>query len=69
MCISKDILKSLEWTNGESVEVLADKDKIIIKKLAPKKSRKNIKQLFAGFEGEYHTEEIDWGKSEGKEVW
>ena len=69
ICISKDMLKSLDWVNGESVEAVADKDQIIIKKWAPKKYRKNIKQLFYGYEGEYHDEEIDWGKPEGKEVW
>lgn len=69
ICISKDMLKSLEWTNGESVEVFTDKDRIIIKKLKPKKSRKNIKELFSGYEGEFRAEEIDWGKPEGKEVW
>lgn len=69
ICISKDMLKSLDWVNGESVEVVADKDQIIIKKWTPKKCRKNIKQLFFGYEGEYHAEEVDWGKPEGKEVW
>ena len=32
ICISKDMLKSLDWVNGESVEAVADKDQIIIKK-------------------------------------
>lgn len=68
-CISKDTLKSLDWMNGESVEVLTDKDQIIINKWVPPKSPQNIKQLFSGYEGKYHAEEIDWGKSEGKEAW
>lgn len=61
--------KSLKWTNGDSVEVFTDKDSIITKKLEHKERRKKSKELFLGCEGESHTEEIDWGKPEGKEVW
>ena len=33
------------------------------------KKRKNIKELFANYEKEYQTQEIDWGEAEGKEIW
>ena len=31
--------------------------------------RKNIKELFADYKGDYKLVEIDWGKPEGKELW
>ena len=33
------------------------------------KKRKNIKELFANYEKEYKTQEMDWGEPEGKEIW
>lgn len=32
-------------------------------------SKKNIKELFANFEGEYCEKEVDWGKLVGNEIW
>ena len=41
-------------------------DKIIEKET----KRKNIKELFADYEGEYTTPtEIDWGEPVGNEMW
>lgn len=31
--------------------------------------RKNIKELFVDYKGEYKSMEINWGKPEGKEIW
>lgn len=31
--------------------------------------RKNIKELFKDYKGEYKKLEINWGKPEGKEIW
>ncbi|MFI3173986.1 MAG: hypothetical protein R3Y53_02140 [Bacillota bacterium] len=33
------------------------------------KSFKTIEELFEGYEGEYESPEIDWGKPVGDEVW
>lgn len=38
-----------------------------IEKLEGKK-RKNIKELFAEFSGEYEPTEIDWGEPKGEEI-
>jgi antitoxin MazE len=46
--------------------VTAENDKIIIEKA---EKRKNIKELFAGYHGEYTHIEIDWGEPVGEEVW
>ena len=42
------------------------KVEIIIEKA---ESRKNIKELFADYHGEYTPIEIDWGEPVGEEVW
>lgn len=31
--------------------------------------RKNIKELFVDYKGDYKSMEIEWGKPEGKELW
>ena len=40
-------------------------DKVIEKET----KRKNIKELFADYEGEHTPTEIDWGEPVGNEVW
>ncbi len=42
------------------------KDKRII--IKQKEERKNIKQLFADYDGEYEPIDIDWGAPVGKEI-
>lgn len=44
----------------------AENDKIVIEKA---EKRKNIRELFADFHGEYTPVEIDWGEPVGEEVW
>lgn len=43
-------------------------DRIVIERIISTK-RKNIKELFEGYEGEYKRENIDWGSPEGEEIW
>lgn len=63
--IPKSLLDIVRWTENEQLELSADGDKIIIKKAAP---RKNIIELFEGFDGEYIPVNIDWGKPMGEEI-
>lgn len=64
--IPKYLLESLNWNADEQLDLSIEKNKIIIKKT---ETQKNIAELFADFDGEYVPEEIDWGKSEGEEIW
>lgn len=64
--IPKYLIDAVRWSENEEIELIAEKDRIIIEKAAP---RKNIMELFADFEGEYHPEEIEWGDPMGDEVW
>lgn len=42
------------------------KNEIVIKQA---EKRKNIKELFADFYGEYAPIEVDWGSFVGEEIW
>lgn len=64
--IPKFILESLHWNGSEQLVVTAENDKIVIEKA---EKRKNIRELFADFHGEYTSVEIDWGEPVGEEVW
>lgn len=64
--IPKTLLDEVQWSESEKLVIIAENNKIIIEKAEP---RKNIKELFADFEGSYESEEIDWGTPVGEEIW
>lgn len=66
--IPKILLDSINWSENEEVSINIEKDKLVIKK-AKTQNRKNIKELFKDYKGEYKPEEIDWGEPEGEEIW
>ena len=66
--IPKAILETVKWKEDECVEIFIENNKIVIEKLEDK-NRKNIKQLFENYKGEYEPIDIDWGKTEGNEIW
>lgn len=65
--IPKMLLDTVNWSNNEEITIVADNGKLIIEKA--KKRRKNIKELFADYKGNYKPSEVDWGKPQGEEVW
>ncbi|MCY7007722.1 AbrB/MazE/SpoVT family DNA-binding domain-containing protein [Fusobacterium simiae] len=67
--LPKTLLDLLKWENNDKLEIIVEDENIRIKKITPSKKRKNIKELFANYEKEYKTQEIDWGEPEGKEIW
>ncbi|MBP3503153.1 MAG: AbrB/MazE/SpoVT family DNA-binding domain-containing protein [Clostridia bacterium] len=64
--IPKILLDTVKWDENEQIIILVDNGKLVIEKA---KERKNIKELFADFKGEYEPVEIDWGESIGDEIW
>lgn len=67
--IPKYLLDAAKMTTDDEISIRAENDTLIIEKVAPTTTHKTIKELFAGFDGEYTTEEIDWGEQKGNEVW
>lgn len=66
--IPKILLDSINWSENEEVSINIEEDKLVIEK-AKTQNRKNIKELFKDYNGEYKPEEIDWGEPEGEEIW
>lgn len=64
--LPKILLETLNWDDNENVIVTTADNKIIIERA---EKRKDIKELFAGYNGEYVPEEIDWGEPVGREIW
>ncbi len=64
--IPKVLLDTLNWSDNEELILSADESRLVIEKA---NSRKNIKELFADFKGDYKPIDIDWGKPVGKEIW
>lgn len=66
--IPKYILNELAWSDDETVDISVEGGKIVIERIALSQ-KKNIKELFEGFEGKYEPSEFDWGETSGREVW
>ena len=66
--IPKHMLDDLSWSEDEMVDISIENGKIIIERTLPSR-KKNIKELFEGFNGKYESAELDWGEPSGREVW
>ena len=64
--LPKVLLDELGWSENDELSISKDEDKIIIQK---HNKRKSIVELFDGYNGNYKSEEIDWGETKGKEIW
>lgn len=67
--IPKYLLDAVKLAANDEIDIRAESDMLIIKKAAPTAARKTIKELFAGYDGEYKPQEVDWGEQAGKEAW
>ena len=65
--IPKMILDTVKWAEDEQIMLIVDNGKLIMEKA--KSKRKNIKELFADYQGNYDPIEVDWGNPEGEEIW
>jgi antitoxin MazE len=68
--IPKVLLQNINLSENDTVEVLVEKDAIIIKK-SPKENHRTTRERLAAFHGKnIRTQtETDWGRPVGKEVW
>ena len=66
--IPKMLLDSVNWSENEQIAIKVDNGKLIIEKTKDRK-RKNIKELFKNYKGNYEPEKIDWGEPKGEEIW
>ena len=61
--IPKMLLDAVKWDEDEQIVIMVDNGKLVMESV--KEKRKNIKELFADFEGEYEPRDVDWGEPEG----
>lgn len=64
--LPKNILEAAEITEGDSVEIVAERNEIRIKKAI---KFRTLDELFKDYAGDYQCEEADWGAPVGEEVW
>jgi len=70
--LPKLLLDSVNLSSNDAVEVRTVGEQIIITKAKTpdKQPRKSIQELFEGYdETFFQTEEAQWGKPQGEEVW
>ena len=65
--LPKTILATASMAEHESVEIIAEKDTIIIKKI-PGPRHRTLKERLDGFHGEYAFQEWDTGPAVGRET-
>ena len=65
--IPKVFLEALNLKSGDSVSMVREEDKIIIKKIA--RPRVSLKQRIKDYEGPNECENFTWDEAKGKELW
>lgn len=65
--LPKAVLETAQLKENETVQIIAEQDRIIIKK-ADTFRHKTLKERLANYSGEYIFEEWDTGRPVGKEV-
>lgn len=66
--LPKYLLESADIDESDTLEILADNNAIIIRKIVHK-VHKTIQERFKGFTESYDADIIAWGKPAGKEIW
>jgi antitoxin MazE len=66
--IPKQLLAIASLREDDEVELIAEYDRIIIKRLRERKNY-TIQELFAGYKSEYVPGEVEWGPPAGREEW
>lgn len=64
--LPKNVLEAVRWNSGETLDITIQDGQIILKRAEP---AVDIRELFAGYSGDYRPQEIDWGSAKGSEVW
>ena len=66
--LPKALLETANLKENEQIQILAEPNKIVIKKIEIPKHR-TLKERLANFDGDYVFQEWDTGGPVGKEVW
>ena len=64
--LSRDVLSTANLKIGDSIEIIASENEIMIKKVI--KRRPSIEELFENYDGDYRCGELTVGATVGKEL-
>ncbi len=67
--LSKQLLSEVEINVGDTVEVVVRDGTIFIAPVRRVRGRCALRDLVRRIPKDYKTEEVDWGRPVGKEVW
>ena len=68
--LPKALLETVFLQENDTVEIVAERDLIIIKKATrARRAKKSLEERFENYTGDYQCTEYDWGTPVGKEVW
>lgn len=68
--IPKHVIHLLQWSNEDELELIAENNQLVLKKINKKERRKTIDELFDNYHDSYHPVTFDWDdEPRGKEVW
>ncbi len=67
--INKDLLASVELDVGDEVDIRVKDGELIIAPAKKVRGRYKLEDLVTKIPQGYRSEEVDWGKPSGNEVW
>jgi len=67
--LAKQVLEDARISVGDNVDVTARDGVIVIAPVRRVRGKQSLQELVSRIPKRYKTEEIDWGKSVGKEAW
>jgi antitoxin MazE len=67
--LSKQLLSDAEISVGDAVEVAVRDGAIVVAPVRRVRGRHDLRQLVRRIPKDYTTEEVDWGRPVGREVW
>ncbi len=67
--LARHVLKDADLDVGDEVDIKVQDGIIIITPSIRIRGKHHIQDLIAEIPADYRTEEVDWGKPEGREEW
>ena len=67
--LPKSILKAAHFEENTEVQIVAEENQIVIKRVRKQYQHRTLKDRFKGYNGTYVKQNIDFGEAVGKEIW
>lgn len=67
--IPRYILEQINWDVDEILNIEVKDNTIVLRKKTPDYPVIDLKKMFAEYDGETPSGEIDWGEPQGAEIW